>query len=51
MDLGNKANIENAQKVFEYELHNLKTDDYLEKITQIQKQRRALYSKDGKNIF
>lgn len=47
----NKANIENAQKVFENELHNLKTDDYLEKITQIQKQRRALYSKDGKNIF
>lgn len=47
----NKDNIEKAQKIFENELLNLKTDNYLEKITQIRKQRRALYSKDGKNIF
>lgn len=47
----NKENIEKAQKAFEQELHDLKTDNYHEKIAEIQKQRRALYSKDGKNIF
>lgn len=46
----NGRNIEKAQNLFMKELQNIKTGNYLEKIAEIQKKRREMYSKEGKNI-
>lgn len=46
----NGKNIQAAQNVFISELENLKSENYLEKITEISSSRRKMYNSDGKNI-
>lgn len=46
----NGQNIGNAQNSFVCELKNLKQNNYLEKITEINLCRRKMYNSDGKNI-
>ncbi len=46
----NGKNIQDAQNVFVSELENLKSGNYLEKITKISSSRRKMYNSDGKNI-
>lgn len=46
----NGKNIQEAQNVFISELENLKSENYLEKITEISSSRRKMYNSDGKNI-
>ena len=47
----NGQNIENAQVALVSELKNLKSENYLEKITEISQSRRKMYDSNGKNIL
>ncbi len=47
----NKKNIEKIQEDFILELQNLKSKNYLEKITKISNLRRKMYNENGKNIL